>query len=438
MNESVFQEITEKDLEKFEECDSGVAIYNRDGDIVYANRQALLIFGYASVEDLPNGWNFIPPEYRPIVRRRIEKALAGEISPALTLKIFTGDRRIEIVRSMTYPVIFNGEKAIMAVFSREMEDRFKRLSMEEASRIIRRSIEPFLENRVVDVREILDGLYESVKKIFSSVDLVFVRKDLKVLFATTDKVPCKEDPPILKCINDGKEIYISSNEIDGKVYTVFASPVIVGGEIFGAIGFRREGYGSFAPEDVEVLRTASEIVSLVLGLSKKMEEIENKNADLFKNLMLDGLTGAYTRNYLSEFVEKLVLYSRRKGDDVSVVMMDIDNLKLVNDNHGHLEGDNLLRDFSRIVMKNIRSTDFFIRFGGDEFLLILPGSDEDSAKAIMDRILKEVERVNADREPKILFSYGIASVRDDLKEAIRLADERMYEMKRLHHRDGCF
>ncbi len=438
MSEEIFQEITEKDLEKFNKCDSAVVIYNKNGDIVYANDQALLIYGYASVEDLPNGWNFIPPEYRPIVRKRIEKALSGEVSPALTLKIFTGDRRIEIVKSRTYPVIFNGERAIMAVFSREMEDRLKRLSIEEASKIIRRSIEPFLENRVVDIKEILDGVYESIKGLFPSIDLAFVRKDLKVLFATADDVPCKENPPVLKSIEERKEIYISSNKVTGKVYTIFASPVVVEGEVFGAIGFKSEGYGSFVPEDVEVFRMVSEIVSLVLGLSRKIEDIKSKSADFFKKLMVDGLTGAYTRSYFDEFVEKMVSYSRRKGDDVSVVMMDIDNLKIVNDNYGHLEGDKLLKDFSNIVMKSIRNTDFLIRFGGDEFLLILPGSDESSAESIMRRILEEIDRGNTKRDPKILFSYGVAPVKDDLKKAIRIADDRMYEMKRFHHRGEYF
>ncbi len=238
MKEEVFQKLTKEDLKKYDDAEKGVVVYDENGDVIYANRYALVTFGYASVEDLPNGWNFIPPEYKTIVRNRIEKALSGEPSPPLTLRIFTGDRRIEIVKSKTFPIMLEGKMAIMAVFSREIEDRFKRISIKETLKIIKVSIEPFLEDRTLDMREIMECIYESIKGIFSNLDVTLVDKDMKVLFATAEKVPCKEDPPIMKCIEEKKEIYISPSEVDGKVYTVFASPIFVGGELFGAIGFR--------------------------------------------------------------------------------------------------------------------------------------------------------------------------------------------------------
>ncbi len=433
MKREVFQKLSIDDLKKYDDAEKGVIVYDENGNIIYANKQALVIFGYPSIEDLSNGWKLIPPEYKTIIQNRIERALLGEPSPSLTLRVFTGDRRAEIIKSKTFPVILDGKRAIMAVFAREVEDRFRRNAIKETLKIIKKSVEPFLENRTIDIKEIMECIYESIKSIFSHLDLVFVKKNMEVLFATAEKVPCVKNPPIAKCMEEKREIYISSSEIDGKIYTIFASPIFVGGEVFGAIGFRKEGYGAFSPEDVEMFRVVSELVSLILKLSKKIEDIEKEKEDLFTKVMIDDLTGSYTRNYLNEFAEKIVSYFKRRGESVSVVMMDIDNLKLVNDNYGHLEGDKLLNDFSRIVMENIRETDLLIRLGGDEFLLILPGCGLEDAEKVMRKIVDDVKKENTERDPKIHFSYGIALVDSDLRKAIEIADNRMYTMKRIHH-----
>ncbi len=435
MNENIFLNITPADLEKFEKLDKGILIYDKSGNIKYANPYALAILGYATVKDLRNGWKVVPPEYKELINKRIEETLSGEPSPMLTVKLITSSGGEEIVKSRTLPVIFNGEKLSMAIFTREAEERFKRISVKDAFRTVRDVVEPVLEDRFVDLPRVLERIYKSIKVIFTDLDMIFVNLNGDVIFSTLSEMPDTEGSfPLRECMENVKEIYSSGKEIGGKVYTDFVAPVAHGGRVFGALAFRKEGYGAFVPEDVETFRTIAEIASLVSRLSEMMTEIEKEREDLVYKAMRDNLTGAYTRNYLDEFIRKIVSYLTRKGSKVAVVMMDMDNLKFVNDTYGHLEGDKLLRDFSRIVIENIRKSDFLVRLGGDEFLLVLPENGEEGARSTMKRIIERIDEENSTRNPKILFSYGISTVGGKgLDHAIKAADMRMYEMKKRRH-----
>ena len=137
----------------------------------------------------------------------------------------------------------------------------------------------------------------------------------------------------------------------------------------------------------------------------------------------DPLTGAYTRAFLNEWLRTFQSKQERLKESSSLVVMDIDCLKEVNDNFGHEKGDELLRRFAGSVLENIRKMDIFARWGGDEFVLILPGTPERATKEIVRRIS---EKTNAS------FSYGIAEFgyEKPFQEAFREADEELYRMKR--------
>ena len=108
--EEKFNVVTEEDIERFERLNKGVVIFDEGGEIAYANPFALGLLGCASVEDAGNIWRFISPEYGDLVKKRCENAVKGERNPPLVLKIFTADRRIELIKSRTQPVIYRGKK----------------------------------------------------------------------------------------------------------------------------------------------------------------------------------------------------------------------------------------------------------------------------------------------------------------------------------------
>ncbi|WP_169746203.1 GGDEF domain-containing protein [Kosmotoga pacifica] len=162
---------------------------------------------------------------------------------------------------------------------------------------------------------------------------------------------------------------------------------------------------------------------LVASLGFGMALIENYR-DIYKKAevthrksLIDHLTGAFNRSILREIPIS--------SNDV-VVMIDLDNFKEINDKYGHEAGDKALITMVEKMKENLRQDDIIVRYGGDEFLLVLKNCDELTATEIVQRIAAALE--NAPIE--LRYSYGIARVTEDLRTAIKVADERMYKMKK--------
>ncbi|GAX87235.1 conserved hypothetical protein [Lebetimonas natsushimae] len=145
--------------------------------------------------------------------------------------------------------------------------------------------------------------------------------------------------------------------------------------------------------------------------------------NLYKTKMyIDPLTGAYNRLYLEIIKSEITKWSK-----YTVIMLDIDHFKKVNDTYGHLKGDAVLKHFVGLVKSNIRKNDYLIRYGGEEFLIILPEADKKVAIKILQKI--KVKSLTSDFNIKYTFSAGVADEKMDLIEKIKLADERLYKAK---------
>lgn len=138
------------------------------------------------------------------------------------------------------------------------------------------------------------------------------------------------------------------------------------------------------------------------------------------------LTGVYNRSILDFEVPCLFDKLNEKNIPLSICFMDIDDFKEINDVKGHLYGDGLLVILTKHFEKYKRKIDYFVRYGGDEFLLICPYTDKEEMKNIMERILKDLNR-------EISLSYGIATFPEDgnsIYELLDICDKKMYQMKR--------
>ncbi|MCL6560828.1 MAG: diguanylate cyclase, partial [Firmicutes bacterium] len=152
----------------------------------------------------------------------------------------------------------------------------------------------------------------------------------------------------------------------------------------------------------------------------------------------DGLTNLYNHKYLKERLEMEVAAAAKNGAPLSLLLIDIDNFKHCNDNHGHLYGDQILKIFANILTAAVRNSDIVGRYGGDEFSVILPGEDVQSAREIAERIRKAVQNYDFPKREylpagRLTVSIGIAVFPDNTKNAydlIKLADEALYEAKR--------
>lgn len=149
---------------------------------------------------------------------------------------------------------------------------------------------------------------------------------------------------------------------------------------------------------------------------------------------IDAMTGALTRVAGMRVLEKAIQKHKFAPYDLTICFVDIDNLKVINDSEGHNSGDEYIKKITSLIFKNTRMTDTVARFGGDEFIIILPNCTEAMAEFLLERVLSEVEDVNdaLSRAYPMSFSYGIAKYEPDMDVLafLELADQRMYRQKR--------
>jgi diguanylate cyclase (GGDEF)-like protein len=162
--------------------------------------------------------------------------------------------------------------------------------------------------------------------------------------------------------------------------------------------------------------------------------------DEIKNMAYkDELTKLYNRRYFYEMASKSFASKLRKNFEVSIIMLDIDHFKRLNDTYGHQTGDLALKKFSNLINNNVRESDILARYGGEEFILMTIGCDERKAFLIAEnKIRKEVEKMSFvdDNEKTIKFtiSAGVSSRGETLDEMIRNADDMLYKAKESRNR----
>jgi diguanylate cyclase (GGDEF)-like protein len=152
--------------------------------------------------------------------------------------------------------------------------------------------------------------------------------------------------------------------------------------------------------------------------------------------IIDGLTGAHNKRYFVEFLEREVARCARYRRPLSLVMFDIDHFKRINDTHGHLTGDYVLREMSRRLLSRVRREELLARYGGEEFAAVLPETDHAGARIFGEQIRRLVAddpfEYEGDSFP-VTISVGICTLEGQDMETsafIKLADDNLYRAKR--------
>jgi diguanylate cyclase (GGDEF)-like protein len=164
-------------------------------------------------------------------------------------------------------------------------------------------------------------------------------------------------------------------------------------------------------------------ISLIMLASEKLR------LDLEFISRHDGLTQCLNKNAAIEELKREIAHSTRHGNTLSIMLLDLDNFKDINDTHGHLEGDKILVDFSTQVKTSLRGSDLLTRFGGDEFMAILPDTDLEQALLIANRFHEAAEKSHP-----IAWSVSIGVSewlgKDDSMDALLTrADQALYKAK---------
>jgi diguanylate cyclase (GGDEF)-like protein len=180
----------------------------------------------------------------------------------------------------------------------------------------------------------------------------------------------------------------------------------------------------------------------VTQLERMLMKLEKQRDELEQAVTTDSITGAYSSGAIAEVLRPELAYGNRYGETVSVLLADLDRFKEVNDAHGHAVGDAVLREFCDRCNHAIRTTDYLIRYGGDEFVVVLPRTGPDGARAVAERIWDAV-RVAAfevnDNQLQVTVSIGVATAEpgQDLTpdHLVHRADSALYQVK-ARGRDG--
>jgi diguanylate cyclase (GGDEF)-like protein len=171
----------------------------------------------------------------------------------------------------------------------------------------------------------------------------------------------------------------------------------------------------------------------MLSLLHKLDEAEQR---LHMLSHTDELTQAHNRRYFMQYAEQELKRAQRSNEKFSIVILDLDNFKQINDKSGHLVGDQVLREISRLFKEQIRQADIFARYGGDEFIILFPQTNLGQIQAWATRIFEKLAENPIQVEGlwiQPLFSMGIAVSKpavDTLDRLLRQADFALYEAKR--------
>jgi diguanylate cyclase (GGDEF)-like protein len=224
-----------------------------------------------------------------------------------------------------------------------------------------------------------------------------------------------------------KHPHVRVETLDGALR--LALPMLSGEDLIGVFSGRIERTARISDEALdEATRYVASIMPLIVNARQF-----SQSRDL---AMRDDLTKAFNRRFFESYLDEEIERTRRYGSVFSIIFLDLDDLKNINSSHGHLTGSRVLQEVAKRVLTAVRTIDKVVRFGGDEFCIILPETDKDQAMSVAMRVRKAMSampfEIEETLEVRITASFGIATYpihalsKDGL---IRQADEAMYRVK---------
>lgn len=215
-----------------------------------------------------------------------------------------------------------------------------------------------------------------------------------------------------------------------KTKSIICCPLICRDKVLGVIELINKKIGKeFTEDDLDILIYLSDYIAIAIDNARNFAKIQELT-------VRDDLTCLYNTRFFHEMLDREIKRALRKNRDLSLIFMDMDHFKDVNDTYGHLYGSKLLKEVAEVIMNSIRNIDIPIRYGGDEFVIILPETTKEQAGLVAKRILENIRAnkflVKEGLNLTITASIGYANFPEDAKnkeDLVVKADNAMYKVK---------
>ena len=249
-----------------------------------------------------------------------------------------------------------------------------------------------------------------------------------------------ERKPIITNLGSADPRFIAK-EVLSNTKSLLCVPLIAKGEVIGVINITNKKHDKlFNQKDLEFITSLANQAAIAID-----------NAKLYELATKDGMTKLYIYRHFYTLLENEIRRCSRYKRNMSLIMMDIDNFKRINDTYGHLTGDTILKNLAIVLQESVRKIDIPARYGGEEFVVILPETDKEEACIIAERIRKNISqivvKVNETQNLSPTVSIGVAQYTTDGKEAkelINAADTALYYSKHngknmvsTYEKEGC-
>ncbi|MDA8344156.1 MAG: sensor domain-containing diguanylate cyclase [Thermaerobacter sp.] len=218
---------------------------------------------------------------------------------------------------------------------------------------------------------------------------------------------------------------------DAATSAVFV-PLKISGQVVGVLRLSRNGANRFKDAELHLAEIFARHATFAIENARLFDETGRLYRKMRLLSITDGLTGLYNQRYLDEAIPKALATARETGSPLSVLMIDSDCLKNVNDQFGHAAGDRFLRELAEIMRREVRATDIVVRYAGDEFIILLPDAPAEAAQHIAERIRIAAQQIPLGYDVALAVSIGIATWpdhADDVEGLLQAADQALYRSK---------
>ncbi|MBX3178315.1 MAG: GGDEF domain-containing protein [Candidatus Hydrogenedentes bacterium] len=254
-----------------------------------------------------------------------------------------------------------------------------------------------------------------------------------------------------RVINDLEAYYAANPKshstrlvLDEGIRSSLTCPLVALGKPLGFLFFSSREKGTYRNVHQHVFRRIAAQLSVIVEKSRLYEELFQINSELLEARQIlqhqathDGLTGLWNRKTIQDFMEEELARAKRSGKSAAAIMVDIDHFKELNDAHGHLAGDAVLREVARRFEEVARRGDTVGRYGGEEFLVVLAAGSGPGAESAAKRYLQQIAATPIEAEGRmfaVTVSLGVGIAEDstgfDGDELLKLADDALYAAKR--------